>query len=62
MKNVSYRKNRDYKKQCNWTCKLNKDLIGYYTKTREYPNKGNMKRMKNIWDTLHTKLNHSNEK
>ena len=34
MQNVSYRKNKVYKKQCNWTCKLNKDLIGYYTKTR----------------------------
>ena len=58
----SYRNNRDYKKQCNWTCKLNKDLFDCCTKTREDPNKGYMKRMRDIWDTLHTELNHFNEK
>ena len=38
-KSVSYRRNRDYKKQFNWTYELNKDLFDYYIKANENPSK-----------------------
>ena len=59
-KSVSHRRNRDYKKQFNWTYVLNKDLFDCYI--QEDSNKGYMKRLKNLWDTLHTELNHFNKK
>ena len=58
----SVRRNRDYKKQFIWIYELNKDLFHCYTKVREDPSKGYMKRLKKLWDTLHPELNHFNEK
>ena len=60
-KTVSYRRNRDHKNQFNWTYELNNDLLDCYTKAREDPSKGYMKKIKNLWDTLHPELNHFNE-
>ena len=45
-KSVSYRRNRDYSKQLNWTYELNEDLYKCYTEAREVPKKGYMARMK----------------
>ena len=53
---VSYRRDRDYSKQFKWTYELNKDLYNCYTKARENPKKGYMKRMKVLWDDLHPEL------
>ena len=33
---------------------LNKDLFDCYTKAREDSNKGYLKRLKNLWDTLYS--------
>ena len=43
---VSYRRDRDYLKQFKWTFELNKDLYNSYSKAKENPKKGYMKRMK----------------
>ena len=61
-KSASYRRNRDYFKQFNWTYELNEDLYKYYTEAREVPKKGYMTRMKKMWDKLHPELNHFTEK
>ena len=53
---VNYRRDRDYSKQFKWTYELNKDLYNCYTKARENPKKGYMKRMKVLWDDLHPEL------
>ena len=45
-KSVSYRRNRDYSKQFNWTFELNQDLYECYTEARKVPEKGYMARMK----------------
>ena len=57
-KSVSYRRNRDYSKQFRWTYELNKDLFNCYTKAKEDPKKGYMKRMKTLWDDLHPEFGH----
>ena len=61
---VSYRRDRDYSKQFKWTLnkELNKDLYNCYTKARENPKKGYMKRMKVLWDDLHPELSYFNGK
>ena len=59
---VSYRRDRDYSKQFKWTYELNKDLYNCYTKARENPKKGYMKRMKVLWDDLHPELSYFNGK
>ena len=59
---VSYRRDRDYLKQFKWTYDLNKDLYNCYTKARENPNKGYMKRMKVLQDDLHPELSYFNGK
>ena len=61
---VSYRRDRDYSKQFKWTLnkELNKDLCNCYTKARENPKKGYMKRMKVLWDDLHPELSYFNGK
>ena len=61
-KSVSYRRNRDYSKQFNWTYELNVDLYKCYTEARKVPKKGYMARMKKMWDKLHPELNHFTEK
>ena len=61
-KSISYRRNRNYKKQLNWTYELNKDLFDCYNEAREDPSKGYMKSLKILWDTPHSELNHFNEK
>ena len=60
-KSVSYRRNKDYSKQFNWTYELNVDLYKCYTQAREVPRKGYMARMKKMWDKLHPELNHFTE-
>lgn len=55
-KTISYRRNRDHKKQFNSTYELNNDLLDCYTKAREDPSKGYMKKIKNLWDTLRPEL------
>ena len=57
-KSVSYRRNKDYSKQFNWTYELNEDLYRCYMEAREVPKKGYMARMKKMWDKLHPELNH----
>ena len=59
---VSYRRDRDYSKQFKWTDELNKDLYNCYTKARENPKKGDMERMKMLWDNLHPELSYFNGK
>ena len=59
---VSNRRDRDYSKQFKWTYELNEDLYNCYTKARENPKKGYMKRMKVLWDDLHPELSYFNGK
>ena len=61
-KSVSYRRNRDYSKQFNWTYELNEDLYNCYKEAREVLKNGYMARMKKIRDELHPELNHFTEK
>ena len=59
---VSYRRDRDYSKKFKWTYELNKDLYDCYTKARENPKEGYMKRMKVLWDDLHPEISYFNGK
>ena len=59
---VSYRRNRDYTKQFDWTYNLNCDLYNCYTKTKENLAIGYMKRMKHNWDTIHPESSHLTDK
>ena len=59
---VSYRRNRDYTKQFNWTYDLNCDLYNCYTKAKENLAIGYMKRMKQNWDTIHPEFSHLTDK
>ena len=61
-KNVSYRRRRDYTASFTWTYELNQDVYQCYTKARENPAIGYMKRMKAYWDEMHPELNHLSEK
>ena len=59
---VSYRRNRDYTKQFDWTYDLNCDLYNYYTKAKDNPTIGYMKRMKQNWDIIDPKFSHLSDK
>ena len=61
-KSASYRRNRDYAKQFNWTYELNVDLYKCYTEACKVSKKCYMARMKKMWDRLHAELNHFTEK
>ena len=61
-KSISYRRNRDYTKQFDWTCDLNCDLYNCYTKAKENLAIGYMKRMKQNWDTIHPEFSHLTDK
>ena len=61
-KSVSYRRNRDYSKQFNWTYELNQDLYECYTEARKVSKRVYMERTKKMWDELHPELNHLTEK
>ena len=56
-KSVSYRQNRDYSKQFEWTYGLNEDLHRCYNKARKGPRIGYMSRLKLYWDEIHPELN-----
>ena len=53
---VSYRRNRDYSKQFNWTFELKEDLYACYKKAKEDPKLGYMKHMESYWDKMHPEL------
>ena len=53
----SYRRNRDYTKQFDWTYDLKKDVYRSYLRAKENPKIGCMKRLKNYWDKLHPEFN-----
>ena len=53
---VSYKRNRNYSKQFNWTYELKENLYGCYKKGKEDPKLGYMKRMKEYWDEIHPGL------
>ena len=59
---VSYRRNRDYTKQIDWTYDLNCDLYNCYTKPKENPAIGYMKRMMQNWDIIHLEFSHLSDK
>ena len=50
---VSYRRNRNYTNQFNWTYELNQELFECYKKAKSDPRIGYMNRMKVLWDNLH---------
>ena len=57
-KSVSYRRNRNYNKQFDWTYELNKeDLYECFLKAKANPKLGYMNRMKEYWDKIHPELN-----
>ena len=49
----SYRRNRDYSRQFDWTYDLKRDVYNCYIKARENKSIGYMKRLKSYWDELH---------
>ena len=61
-KSVSYRRNRDYTEQFDWTYDLNCDLYNCFTKAKENPAIGYMKRMKQNWDIIHHEFSHLSHK
>ena len=61
-KSVNYRRNRDYTKQFDWIYDLNCDLCNCYTKAKENPAIGYMKRMKQNWDIIHPEFSHLSDK
>ena len=58
----SYRRNRDYSKQFDWTYDLKKDVYNCYLKAKEDPKIGYMKRLKKYWDELHSEFNFLSDK
>ena len=61
-KSVSLRRNRDYTSHFVWTYELNRDVYQCYTRAKENPKIGYMKRMEQYWDDLHPELTNFNEK
>ena len=57
-KSVSYRRNRGYNKQFDWTYELNKDLYESSLKAKANLKLGYMNRMKIYWDKIHPELNY----
>ena len=58
----SYRRNRDYSKQFDWTYDLKKDVYNCYLKAKENPKIGYMKRLKSYWDEMHPEFNFLSDK
>ena len=59
---VTYRKNRDYTKQFDWTYDLHCDLYSCYTKAKENPVIVYRKYMKQTWDIIHPEFSHLSDK
>ena len=53
---ISYKRNRDYSRQFNWTYELKEDLYGCYKKAKEDPKLVYMKRMKEYGGEIHPEL------
>ena len=62
MKTSYLRPNRDYTKHMTWSYDLNRDIYNIYKEAIEPNQKGYMKRMKELWDKIHSKYNHLTEK
>ena len=58
----SYRRNRDYTKQFDWTYHLKRDVYNCYLRAKEISKIGYMKRLKNYWDKLHPEFNFLSDK
>ena len=61
-KSVSLRRNRDYMSHFVWTYEFNRGVYQFYTKARENPKIGYMKRMKQYWDNVHPEFTNFNAK
>ena len=61
-KPVSYRRNRDYNKQFEWTYELNEDLHRCYNKARKEPRIGYMNRLKSYWEKISPELSNFTSK
>ena len=59
---TSYRRKRDYSQHFEWSYELNCDVYKCYSKARENPNIGYMKRLKEEWGKLHPELAHFTQK
>ena len=59
---VTYRKNRDYTKQFDWTYDLHCDLYSCYTKAKENPVIVYRKYMKQTCDIIHPEFSHLSDK
>ena len=57
----SYRRNRDYSKQFDWTYDLKKDVYNCYLEAKE-DRIGYLKRLKKYWDELHPQFNFLSDK
>ena len=57
-KSVTYRKNRDYTKQFDWTYDLHCDLYNCYAKAKENPVIVYLKHMKQNWGIIHPEFSH----
>ena len=55
---LTYRRNRDYTKQFDWTYDLNCDLYNCYTTAKENPAIGCMKPMKQNWGIIYPEFSH----
>ena len=61
-KSVSLKRNHDYMTHFVWTYELNCDVYQCYTKARQNPKIGYMKRMMQYWDNLPPEITNFNEK
>ena len=59
---TSYRRKHDYSQHFEWSYELNCRIYKCYSKARENPKIGYMKRMKEEWDKLHPEFAHFNQK
>ena len=58
----SYRRNRDYSTNFNWTYGLRRDVYQCYLTAKENPRIGHMKRMKEKWDKIHSEYSFLTDK
>ena len=59
---TSYRGKRDYFQHFEWSYELNSDVYKCYSKPRENPKIGYMKRLKEEWDKLHPEIAYFTQK
>ena len=48
----NYKRNRDHSKHFDWSYELKRDIYNCYSRARENPAPGYMKRLESYWDEI----------